>query len=178
VLQSISASRSGDHPICGRAPRRGINDHPLTRPGADMNARTNRRLTALAAALLAVLTSAIAGADAPEKAAQAAAEGWLKLVDAGNYDRSWQEAAGLFKKAVPKEQWSRQVGAARSPLGALRSRKLKSAKFTRTLPGAPDGQYVVIQYSSSFANKASAVETVTPLLDQDGKWRVSGYYIK
>ncbi|MGA9534411.1 MAG: DUF4019 domain-containing protein [Desulfobacterales bacterium] len=27
-------------------------------------------------------------------------------------------------------------------------------------------------------NKTSAVETITPMLDKDGQWRVSGYYIK
>jgi hypothetical protein len=42
----------------------------------------------------------------------------------------------------------------------------------------PDGQYVVIRYDSSFANKKSAIETVTPMLDQGGQWRVSGYFIK
>src|SRR6187402_2269643 len=29
-----------------------------------------------------------------------------------------------------------------------------------------------------FANKASAVETVTPMRDKDGSWKVSGYYVK
>ncbi|HWN92533.1 MAG TPA: DUF4019 domain-containing protein, partial [Verrucomicrobiae bacterium] len=48
----------------------------------------------------------------------------------------------------------------------------------RTLPGAPDGEYVVIQYETAFENKASAVETITPMLDKDGSWRISGYYIK
>lgn len=60
----------------------------------------------------------------------------------------------------------------------MQSRKLKSATYTKTLPGAPDGEYVVIQYDSSFVNKKSAVETVTPMLDKDGKWRVSGYFIR
>jgi len=27
-------------------------------------------------------------------------------------------------------------------------------------------------------NKTSTVETITPMLDKDGQWRVSGYYIK
>jgi hypothetical protein len=58
------------------------------------------------------------------------------------------------------------------------SRKLKSATYMTAMPGAPDGEYVVIQYESSFEHKQSAVETVTPMLDKDGKWRVSGYYIK
>ena len=70
------------------------------------------------------------------------------------------------------------MAAFRQPLGKTTSRKLKSAKYTKTLPGAPDGEYVVIQYQTSFAKKKSAVETVTPMLDNDGKWKVSGYYIK
>jgi len=37
---------------------------------------------------------------------------------------------------------------------------------------------VVIRYDASFANKKSAIETVTPMLDKDGQWRVSGYFIK
>ena len=41
-----------------------------------------------------------------------------------------------------------------------------------------DGQYVIIQFKASFENKKSAVETITPMLDQDGTWRVSGYYMK
>ena len=68
--------------------------------------------------------------------------------------------------------------ATRDPLGKTTSRKLKSASYTKTLPGAPDGDYVVIQYETSFENKQSSIETVTPMLDKDGKWRVSGYYIK
>jgi len=42
----------------------------------------------------------------------------------------------------------------------------------------PDGDYVIIQFDTSFENKKSAIETVTPMLDKDGVWRVSGYYIK
>lgn len=64
------------------------------------------------------------------------------------------------------------------PLDDLVSRKLKSAKYTQTLPGAPDGKYVVLQFDTSFANKKTALETITPLHDKDGKWRVSGYFIK
>ena len=37
---------------------------------------------------------------------------------------------------------------------------------------------MILQYKTSFANKKSATETVTPMLDKDKKWRVSGYYIK
>ena len=113
-----------------------------------------------------------------EKGAIAASGAWLSLVDEGNYAESWNQAAGLFKNAVTKEQWQSTVKAVRTPLGKVVVRKLKSKKFTETMPGAPDGEYVVIQYETTFENKKSAVETVTPMLDKDGKWRVSGYYIK
>jgi hypothetical protein len=36
----------------------------------------------------------------------------------------------------------------------------------------------MVLFRSSFSNKQSAVETVTPMLDPDGTWRVSGYYIR
>jgi len=33
-------------------------------------------------------------------------------------------------------------------------------------------------YETACENKASAVKTITPMLDKDGSWRISGYYIK
>lgn len=114
----------------------------------------------------------------PEQLAQQAAESWLALVDSGKYGESWEQASQFFKAAVTKEQWQSALRASREPLGKVLSRNLKSAVFTKTLPGAPDGEYVVIQYDSSFEHKHSAVETITPMLEKDGKWKVSGYYIK
>ena len=113
-----------------------------------------------------------------EKAALAVAQSWLKLIDGGNYGASWDQAAGFFKNYVTKEQWSQQLKAVRGPLGKKVARTLKSSTYATSLPGAPDGEYVVIQFDTSFENKKTAVETVTPMLDKDGKWRVSGYYIK
>ena len=111
-------------------------------------------------------------------AAQAAAKSWLSLTDAGAYSQSWEQAAGLFRAAVSKPNWESAVTSARSPLGMLKSRIIKSATFTRSLPGAPEGEYVVIQYESQFENKPAAIETVTPLRESDGSWKVSGYFIK
>ncbi len=132
----------------------------------------------LIAALIACSPSITQAQQKPEELAQQSAESWLALVDSDKYADSWQEAASMFKAAVAKDQWQNMLHASRAPLGKLVSRKLKSAKYTKTLPGAPDGEYVVVQYDASFEHKKSAVETVTPALDKDGKWRVSGYYIR
>ena len=89
-----------------------------------------------------------------------------------------ETAAELFKNGISMEQWKQSLNAARRPLGKVTKRTVKSKQYTTSLPGAPDGQYVVIQYETSFENKKAAIETVTPMMDRDGKWRVSGYYIK
>ena len=113
-----------------------------------------------------------------EKKALAAAEAWLGLVDQGRYAESWETAAEYLKNAVGKDDFVKALTGARRPLGKVASRELKSKQYRTTLPGAPDGQYVVIQFKTSLEHKKSAVETVTPMLDRDGRWRVSGYFIK
>jgi len=132
----------------------------------------------LSCCFLMVYARTLPADEAAEKAAQAAAKEWLSLVDQGKYAESWETAAAYFKNAVSEKQWLQSMKGARQPLGKLVSRELRNATFTTNLPGAPDGQYVVIQYATSFENKGSAVETVTPMLDRDQKWRVSGYFIK
>ena len=113
-----------------------------------------------------------------EKAAVKVAEPWLKLIDTGKYAESWKEAATFFKKEVNEKVWLQQLTTIRKPLGKNLSRKLVSKKYITKLPEAPKGEYVVLQFESSFENKKFAVETVTPMIEKNGEWKVSGYYIK
>ena len=138
-----------------------------------------RRVACLVVIVLAFLAvSAIADNSAKEKAAVISAEKWLTLVDSEKYAESWKEASELFRNAIKQEQWKQSLQAVRKPLGKLLTRKIRTKTYRTSLPGAPDGEYVVIQFETSFENKKEAVETVTPMMDKDGKWRVSGYYIK
>ena len=132
----------------------------------------------IAVALLAACSQKTATQRIAENMAQMAVEQWLALVDAGEYGQSWDASAAIFQGAVTKQQWEDMLEGVRKPLGALESRKLKSATHMTQMPGAPDGEYVVLQFESSFANKKKAIETVTPMREQDGSWKVSGYWIK
>jgi hypothetical protein len=131
-----------------------------------------------AAGLMLAAVTGLAEESEPEKAAVAAAGQWLRIVDEEKYSESWKEAAGYFRNAVKQEQWESAVQAIRKPLGKLVSREVKSTAYKTALSGVPDGEYVIIQFETSFENKQSAIETVTPMMDKDGTWRVSGYYIK
>ncbi len=112
------------------------------------------------------------------EAAIYAAETWLNLVDEGKYSESWNRAANFFQKAVPLANWETAIKGVRPALGKVLSRKFLSNEYTTSLPGAPDGEYVVIQFQMSFENKKAAVETITPMKEKDGTWKVAGYYIK
>ncbi|MGH7950618.1 MAG: DUF4019 domain-containing protein [Limisphaerales bacterium] len=108
-----------------------------------------------ATALVASLASgcgkkADAGA---EKAATSAAQTWLAVIDNGDYAQSWQNSSTFFQNAVTEEKWEAAMKIFRQPLGDLVSRELKSAKATASLPNAPHGQYVVMQFETSFATK-------------------------
>jgi len=137
-----------------------------------------RMMRLIAVGLMFGAVTGLAGPSGREKIAVAGAEKWLGIVDEGKYAESWKEAAEYFRNAVKEDSWEQAVQTVRKPLGKLISRKVKTATYKTALPGAPDGQYVVIEFETSFENKKSAIETVTPMMEKDGTWRVSGYFIK
>jgi hypothetical protein len=140
-----------------------------------------RHLVTLAALILSavLLVPACARADDAEAkaAAEKAARAWLALVDDGQYAKSWENAAALFRNAVPEEHWTAALTARRKPLGAVLSRTIKSANYSTTLEGGPEGQYVVIEFATTFANRQHSSEVITPMRESDGSWRVAGYHI-
>ena len=101
-------------------------------------------------ALLRLLIITIAGCASEsnpeaEKAAIESTQVWLQLVDNGQFAESWNEAAEYFKSVVKKEKWEETIQVVRKPLGRVMSRTLESQQYATSLPGAPDGEYVVIQ---------------------------------
>ncbi|MCU0783252.1 MAG: DUF4019 domain-containing protein [Verrucomicrobia bacterium] len=114
----------------------------------------------------------------PEDAAQPAAAEWLALVDAGRFVESWEKMSPGFKKKISKRKWKSTVEEIRKPLGKFTTRKLKSAEYSKELPGAPEGEYVILRYDAAFERKPAAVEKTTLILGEDLNWRVSSYAVK
>ena len=136
---------------------------------------------ALAAALLVYAAAGSAADPATDTTTQKAREvaaAWLAELDAGQYEKSWTEAAPAIQHVVSSADWAKKIAQVRDPFGEMKSRELEAAVYSHSLPGAPDGDYVVIRYHTSFANKADATETVTPMKTSDGLWHVSGYQVR
>jgi hypothetical protein len=103
---------------------------------------------------------------------------WLQLVDDGKYAASWKNASTLFKSSKSESDWIKNMKANRSPLGSMKSRHIATAHAAKSLPDVPDGDYVIVQFYTTFEHKALALETVTAVKEQDDRWRVSEYLIK
>jgi hypothetical protein len=140
---------------------------------------TRREFVAWLSALsLAGLARPLIANERVEEKAAAAARAWLDLVDGGRYAAGWDASAPAFKGMVTRDEWERAVHSVREPLGRCLSRTLRSHKLVDSLPGAPKGPFVVLQFESEFEHKEGAVETVTPALGDDDFWRVTGYFIR
>ena len=137
-----------------------------------------KKALALAGILIAFRAfAADPAADAVTKG-QAAVEAWLTLTDAGKYGESWEAGASMFQTAITKAAWEKAMNDARKPLGAVKNRRLKSATFATSIPQAPPGQYVIVQYDTAFDGLPGAVETVTAVREKDGSWKGAGYFIR
>jgi hypothetical protein len=146
------------------------------------------RRTVVAVAFLAAVLgmTPVVVAQGAEDAAQSAAESWLGAVDSGNYAGSWSSGAKILQATVNQSTWAQVVGGMRGPLGALKSRTVKSRQLTdkppvtRTVGGKVytwgAGQYVVLQYDSAFASRGAS-ETVVVMADGGG-WRVASYSVR
>ncbi len=143
-----------------------------------MNARRRTLLRAAAAAGL-LRASGLAFAQDPRvSAALAAAREWLLMTDHGDAAQSHKLAGARFRGAMDVRTWQAALAAERTPRGTVAQRALVQSAFQRTLPGIPEGDFVLLQFRTSFAKQTDASETVTLEREADGAWRVIGYFIK
>lgn len=107
-------------------------------------------------------------------AADAVAQQWIALVDAGQYAESWQAAGKLFQANMPQQNWVQALTSARTPLGKATSRQMTGHEAKTDIPGAPAGQYALVGFATNFEAQQDIIETVTLYLE-DGSWKVVGY---
>lgn len=123
----------------------------------------------------APVRTAEAGAVAPEGAAAALA--WVALLDREQWNESWSTAGQLFRSQLTQAGWATTVQTVRASVGPVVSRVQENATRTSTLPGLPSGDYLIVQYRTSFRDKASVSETVVLTHERTG-WKVDGYFIR
>ena len=113
-----------------------------------------------------------------DAAALAAAEGWLALVDADDYEASWQATGILFREEVPAGEWRDSMTQVREDMGAVTERRLHDQTLQTVMPGVPEGVYLMLEYRSVFERQPQGAELVVLTRQDDGTWRVIGYFLQ
>ena len=102
--------------------------------------------------------------------AAAGAEGdhWLDLIDHGKFDESWIAAAVVLQEAITQKEWSADLAARQPKLGRTIMRERKSESYSKTLRGAPTGDYVIVTYLTKFEKTPLVEETLAVAKDAIG----------
>jgi hypothetical protein len=111
-------------------------------------------------------------------AAGAEADHWLDLIDHGKFDESWMATAVVLQETITQKEWSADLAARRPKLGRTIMRERKSATYSKTLRGAPTGDYVTVTYLTKFEKTQLVEETLAVAKDAIGQWHVAGYDIQ
>jgi hypothetical protein len=121
---------------------------------------------------------AVAAMSPEERQALNAAERWLVPVDAGNSANAYAMTAADFKATVTREQWRDGMRDLRKPYGRVVLRKAEKLAYTTPDPKGAPGEKIVILFGTKFVASKTAEEEVTLVRENDGLWRVTGYYIR
>jgi hypothetical protein len=142
--------------------------------------RTGLVLSLLLPALLLVETTRAQTTDphaADTRAAQAAAQEWLALLEDRDFEDGWEAAAAPFRERTDREAWRRRGARLVDSVGAPAARTLTSAQYRDTLrAAAAEGPFVVLTYRTRFAG--GRYEEHLIVVRAEEAWRVAGYRVR
>ena len=128
--------------------------------------------------LLICATAAYADDSAILAQVERSARDWLAKVDGKSYQESWEHASSLMKSKITQPEWVKSTTALRSTLGEVTARYIATAGTTTSLSGFPDGEYIVLQFYTTFMPQSLALETVSLSKASNGTWQVVDYAVK
>lgn len=111
-------------------------------------------------------------ADQTEEAREAA-DAWLALFDANDIEATYDAAAEAFKTQVELQDWEAQAAQVKQAVGELDGRTYMETTYADELPQAPEGDYMIVQYETQYAN-LNVTEYVI-LVQEGDTWRMVGF---
>jgi hypothetical protein len=106
--------------------------------------------------------------------AQTALDAAIADIDAGQYDKLYEEASDEWKRQSVDQSKS-NLQTLRDKLGRARTRDLQTAREEQTSTGPVPGHSVTVIYQTSF-DRGEGIETFT-LIEHSGRWALAKYYV-
>jgi hypothetical protein len=95
---------------------------------------------------------------------------WLDLRDGGRYLKAWNQSTFL----LPRAAWIRTQEMLYERKGNVISRRLEAEE----LSPARNPERILFRYTTKFEKGPPVTEMVYAIPNPDGKWVVSGYFVK
>ena len=145
-----------------------------------MSSRIDRaRRAVLPACAMALLApGAVLAQDPRASAAQQAAREWLAAADRLDGRTTWNSAGRRLKQSSTLPLWSAALKQQRERWGAIEQRTVVATSFPSSMPGGAQGEFALVVFRASFAQRPLAAEEVLVEREADGGWRVIRYVIR
>jgi hypothetical protein len=103
----------------------------------------------------------------------------VAMIDNGQIGEVWDRASDVAKQSVTRDQFVKTTEADRAKLGKMNSRKVAGVTRSVSRGGKlPAGMYVNVNFATQFGNNTKPTrELISFHLDNDKKWRLSGYTV-
>ena len=141
--------------------------------------RASRTFFVQALSLLMVLV--FAGCNASNRrsgipaGAQTALQTAIDDIDAGRYDKLYQEASDEWRSQSSSEASNATLQKMRDKLGRARTRTQQTAREEQTSTAPVAGHSVSVIYQTTF-DRGEGIETFT-LIEHGGNWALAKYYV-
>jgi uncharacterized protein DUF4019 len=107
--------------------------------------------------------------------AQSALQTAIDDIDAGRYDKLYQEASDEWRKQSSLEESNATLQKMRDKLGHARTRTQQTAREEQTSTAPVAGHSVNVIYQTTF-DRGEGIETFT-LVEHGGSWALAKYYV-
>lgn len=108
-------------------------------------------------------------------AAQSVLDSAIQDIDAGNYDKLYQEAADEWRNQVSLEDSRAKMQRVHDTLGQVRTRTLQSAREEQTSTAPVAGHSLTAFYEATF-DRGTGMEAFV-LVEHGGRWYLAKYYV-
>ena len=108
-------------------------------------------------------------------AAQTVLDSAIQDIDAGNYDKLYQEASDEWRNQVSIEDSRAKMQQMRDTMGKVKTRTLQTAKEEQTSTAPVAGHSLTAFYQATF-DKGAGMEAFV-LVEHGGRWYLAKYYV-
>lgn len=134
-------------------------------------------LSFLVLILLSGLNTAESQAMQQHQAVSVAQE-WLDLVENGQLHEGWERLSPQYRNNVTQQKWEAVFNSVHAKNARPINRTILHVSKWKDHSSGNDEKYLMVRIKTTYDDQSERVQMITPKLDEDGEWRVAGFYFR